>query len=334
LDATTVDEAIEEYRTYQMENGLRPRSVERTNQQLTMFFAEQGGRVMLTLTQAIGQHLYDTCRTRKTARGTTISADSQLNTLGVAKTFVRWAVKRKLARVDFLADVEPVGRRRKGKRQMTTDEARRWLAKALDLADKGDIGAGAAATALLLGLRASEVTDRTVRDLDGGGALLNITSSKTATGIRRLEVPEALRPRLLRLAQGRPADALLFGGRPSRVECKLRVRSAAALEEVGDPTGWLWRHVRRICSLVGVPRVCTHALRGQHGSEATRAGITGHAVAAALGHASFSTTVAHYLAPGTAEAARSQRVANALLGVVTTGADSVTTGQNDAAEVA
>lgn len=52
-----------------------------------------------------------------------------------------------------------------------------------------------------------------------------------------------------------------------------------------------------------MPPVCSHALRGQHGSDATRAGITGHAVAAALGHVSFTTTQAHYLAPGAAVAA-------------------------------
>ncbi len=218
-----------------------------------------------------------------------------MNALGVARTFVRWLLRRRLVRTDFLADVEPVGKRRKGKPQMTTDEGRRWLAKSFELGDMGDIGALAAATALLTGLRAGEVVGRVVRDLDAGGGILNVTSSKTATGIRRQEVPAALRPRLLRLADGRPGEALLFGGQPPRTQGRKRRRPCRPLEQAKDATKWLLNHVHRLCDLAKVPRVCTHALRGQHGSEATRAGITGHAVAAALGHASFATTQAHYL---------------------------------------
>jgi integrase len=80
---------------------------------------------------------------------------------------------------------------------------------------------------------------------------------------------------------------------------------------------WLLRHVHRVCDLAGVRRVCTHALRGQHSSEAVAAGATAHAVAAMLGHASFATTQAHYVRRGALASAQARRVELALLPVET-----------------
>jgi hypothetical protein len=54
-----------------------------------------------------------------------------------------------------------LGKRRRGKPQLTTDEARKFLATALELAAE-DEGAIAAAMALLMGMRASEIVARTV----------------------------------------------------------------------------------------------------------------------------------------------------------------------------
>ncbi len=295
LAAPTVEQAAEVYRGYLVEKGLRPATLERTSQQLAMFFEGHTGRPVTVFSPSLGEKLYEALRRRTTPRGERIAADSQLNVLGVSKTFVRWLVKRRIIRTDFLADVEPLGKRKKGKPQMTTDEGRRWLAKAFELSDMGDIGATAAATALLTGLRAGEVVGRAVRDLDDGGAVLSVTTSKTETGIRRQEVPEALRFRLLRLAADRPPDALLFGGRPPKTQGRKRRRTCRPLEQAKDTTKWLLVHVHRVSDLAGVRRVCSHPLRGQHGSEARRAGITGNAVAATLGHVSFTTTRAHYL---------------------------------------
>ena len=65
-------------------------------------------------------------------------------------------------------------------------------------------------TAFLLGLRASEVTDRVVRDLDDNGRLLWIEFGKTKRSRRTLEIPALLRPYLLSLAKDRPVDAQLI----------------------------------------------------------------------------------------------------------------------------
>jgi hypothetical protein len=47
-----------------------------------------------------------------------------------------------------------------------------WMAKAIELAGAGESGAVAAMMALLLGMRASEIVTRVVRDLDDDGQIL------------------------------------------------------------------------------------------------------------------------------------------------------------------
>jgi hypothetical protein len=64
------------------------------------------------------------------------------------------------------------GRRKRGKEQLRVSEARTFIDTCRQLGERRDAGAIAAMTALLLGLRASEVTDRVVRGLDDDGQLL------------------------------------------------------------------------------------------------------------------------------------------------------------------
>jgi integrase len=51
-----------------------------------------------------------------------------------------------------------------------------------------------------------------------------------------------------------------------------------------------------------------HSLRGLHATLATDAGVSSHAVAAALGHSSPAVTHAHYIEGGTARRARTRKV--------------------------
>lgn len=60
------------------------------------------------------------------------------------------------------------------------------------------------------------------------------------------------------------------------------------------------------CRDAGVPVVCPHSLRGLHSTLALQSGSTTHAVAAQLGHASFSTTARHYADPAAIDNARIQ----------------------------
>ena len=111
---------------------------------------------------------------------------------------------------------------------------------------------------------------RVVRDVDDDGKLLWIPDSKTKAGRRTQEVPEVLQPYLLGLVAGREPEALLFGAHWR-----------------DWPKAW----VKRICKAAKVPVVTAHGMRGLHSTLATDRGISAHAVAAALGHESPTTTM-------------------------------------------
>lgn len=102
-----------------------------------------------------------------------------------------------------------------GKAQLTADEARLFLNSALKLAGEGQPGAVAVVLQLTLGLRSSAVLGRRVRDLDEDASVLLIPDGKTRNARRRPTIPEVLRPHLQTIAAGQPADAYLFGTRPS-----------------------------------------------------------------------------------------------------------------------
>ena len=170
---------------------------------------------------------------------------------------------------------------------------------ALQKAQAGECAATCALLALLLGMRASEVLHRVVRDLDDHGRVLWITRGKTDNARRRLQVPEVLRPLLLRYAEGKTPEQLLF-----------QPEAGGRQQPLSD--AWLWGQVQRLCDEAGVPRVSTHSLRGLHSTLALEAGATGGAVAAALGHGSFAVTAKHYAAPGTMDRVRSKVVEEAL----------------------
>jgi integrase len=74
----------------------------------------------------------------------------------------------------------------------------------------------------------------------------------------------------------------------------------------------LLRRVKALCLEAKVPIVVAHSMRGLHATLATDAGITGHAVAANLGHTTFVVTARHYVAPATVATAASRRTRGAL----------------------
>ena len=150
--------------------------------------------------------------------------------------------------------------------------------------------------ALLLGMRASEIVSRVVRDLDDEGHLLWIPDSKTEAGKRTLRIPEVLRPLMQRLAGNRAPEALLFG------------------QHWRD---WPREWVQRICAEAGVPVVGAHSMRGLHSTLAMDAGVTGHVVAASLGHESVSTTVQSYAKAEAVAGAQQRRTLTVLAGGAT-----------------
>jgi integrase len=222
-----------------------------------------------------------------------LAVDSHRNILAEVKTFLRWSMSKGYLRTNPIEGVQGTGKRRHGKPQLRIDEARKWQAKAVLLAEEGEDGAVAALATLVMGLRAGEVVSRIVRDLDDDGRLLWIPDSKTEAGKRTLQVPEFLRTYLLELARGKRSEDLLFGY---------------------HDRNWPRKWVAKICKAAKVPKVSAHGMRGLHGTLAVETGLSAHAVAAALGHESVTTTLRSYAKAGAGSGARQKRVLDVLKG--------------------
>lgn len=284
----TVEVALKEYEEYKRAKGNKAGTIATTRDRLESMCAVHGERKLSRIAElpARAGDIYAALASR-------VSVDTHRNALGEARTFGKWCVKRGYLRRNPWAEVEAVGARSAGKLQLRVDEARRWLAKAVELAEGGDEGAVAAMMTLLMGLRASEVVDRVGRDVDDGGALLWIDRAKTKSGRRVVEVPAVLRDHLARRAR----------------------RDALASEALfPHDRHWVRASVKRICRLAGVPEVGAHAMRGAHASLAMQAGASSHLVAASLGHASPAVTLKHYAEPGAVADGRNKRALQVLAG--------------------
>jgi integrase len=292
----TVDEVIDLYEVYlEKVKENRPSSIATTTSRLRSYFTGYLETPIATITPNQAARCYTDLATRNTRRAKKTTVDTHRNSLAEAKTFMKWCAAKEQRYVfrNPLENVQGTGKRKHGKEQLRIDEARKWLAKAIELAEQDEPGAVAAMMSLLMGLRCSEIISRTVRDLDDGGRLLWIPHSKTEAGRRTLEVPSVLQPYLLALADDKLPTALLFD---------YHVRN------------WPRQWVKRICTKAAVPRVCAHAMRGLHATLAVRAGMAAHAVAAQLGHESFATTAQSYADPSALKQAEQQRTLTVLQG--------------------
>lgn len=98
----------------------------------------------------------------------TTKGDTHLAEISIARQMWEWAIDEKvcpLTKKNPWLEVEPMGERSSGKRQLRINDARHFVEYALSEETREGL---AAVTVLVLGLRASELTSRTVRDLDDG----------------------------------------------------------------------------------------------------------------------------------------------------------------------
>lgn len=294
IDARTVDYAYTAY--------VAAEKVRVTNGEIKACWAERqgyhlkkllqvtthGDRMLRDLTPAMARRLYDESRDN--------AVDTHRNGLATAKTFGAWCVDQGWLKANPFAAVKGQGRRKRGKAQLTRDEAALLYGKCLELA-ADDVGAVVTLSYLLLGTRAGEILTRSVRDLDAGGTVLRVEHGKTANSTRDLGVPEVLRPHLVRLAAGRPALAPLIEA------CQHRKRAA----------DWAREQVWRMCKLAGIREVVPHGLRGTMSTIAHEAHDEPHRVAAALGH-TLAVNQRSYTDQNRAEAARMERALQVLQG--------------------
>ena len=273
---STVGEMIALYQEHQEKKGNKPKSIQTTLYRLTRFFSSQSTEKLHTLTSGRMQALYDLQRE-------SLSVDAHRNALAEVKSFLRWVVKEGYLATNPAENVKGTGRRKKGKMQLRPGEAKTLLERTLEMSSSGSDGALATAMALLMGLRAQEITRRVVRDVDVLTWTLYIDDAKTAAGTRSVEIPELLWKHFeKRIEDKQPADPLF----PSR-----------SADGFHHPE-WVNDNVKKLCKALGLPLVCAHGLRGSHSTIAREAGATGHLVAKQLGHADERTTEAHYTTPG------------------------------------
>lgn len=241
-------------------------------------------------------------RATRLLAGYEASVDTRKGALAACRAFGAFTASKGWTRSNPFEACAVDGRKRRGKKQLTIDEAREFFRVALERASGGDRGAVAALLYVVLGCRASELRERVVRDIDNRGTVLVIPGGKTAAAARRLSIPAELQPLV---------SALL-------VRDGVRLHPGAYLFDRGDgkpPTNdWARYQVHKLCRAAKVPRVCTHSLRGLQSTLATAANATAEAVAAQLGHTSPAVTGRHYLAPGAAESARGRTALTVLAG--------------------
>lgn len=292
----TTESALAEYLEHLQAKGNKPASMNRTRWAIENFFPEP--LPLWAVRPRTCEQLYEALRTRPSERtGKPLAADSHRNALAEVKTFLDWCVEQRWLGTNPATSIKGVGRRSKRKPQLRIREARRWYRTALELAEDGDAGAIAALVALLMGLRASEITQRLVRDLDedeAPGDTLWVPGSKTEKGRRVLEVPEVLRPLLLAQAEGKGRDAFLFPAADPKKHKGPRHRRAHWRD-------WPRLQVHRICDLAEVPHTSAHAMRGLLSTLTMRQGALGEIVADMLGHEDQRTTRDSYAAPGAAD---------------------------------
>lgn len=281
---TTVAESLDGYEDHMTNKGNLPASVRTTGYRLRWFFGTEIDRAVSDVTPEVASAIYQSFAVGK-------AAGSHRNVLSEAKTFARWWVANKLVAASPFEAVQGFGKREKGKPQLRRDEARRWLGVALELAASGDKLALAAAMALTMGLRASEILKREARDVDDDGALLVIERAKTRHGDRTVPVPDLLRP-LLTAHVERAGGGLLFDFHRHS----------------------LLRRVQSICEAAKVPKVCTHSLRGFLTTAAVRSGVDPNLVATYVGHSSSAITLESYVAPGAFESEQNKRGLRVLVG--------------------
>ncbi len=289
-----------DYMTEKEQRGrAKPESCKDQLRALRAFFFDALDDDLTRITPKRAAALYEQAIAVPKANGESRKAATHRFYLELAKGFFQWIVQKGYLTQNPFKEVIPVGRVSVGKTQLRLEEARMYAQTAFRLFDENkDILALASVVPLYLGLRASEVLRRKVRDVDAGGTLFWIDSGKTKHARRHLKVEaKELQERLAGLTQGRNPEEPLFGygetGKPRRPQA-------------------LWTTTKRICKAAGVPLVCPHSFRGLWATLSVESGAASSAVATALGHGSFAMTARHYAQPEAVANARSARVIDML----------------------
>ena len=274
---------VDAYIEHVQAQGIKPGSVTTLRYRLKgLTKLVERDRLLTGVTPAIAADLY-------TARAAEVKPDTHHAELGAVAAMFAWCVDQGWLRANPFDDVETVGRKSARSDHLRIDEAR--ALRDVALSDATDAGL-AVAMALLMGLRASEVVGRRVRDVDDGASVLWVDGAKTKAGNRQLEIPPELRARLRKKVAKRDGDELLFGDVDRH---------------------WLGYHARRLCTLAEVRVASPHALRRTWAAISAERRTVGD-VSQALGHANVGVTRRHYQPTNAEERQRGAAVLRSLAG--------------------
>lgn len=298
----TLGEAIADYLAYKkgVSSAVWLSTLER---RLVGFFPSD--LHLSAVTREYAQQLYDAETTRLTPRGNVISATTHQHLLRNVKEFFAWLVKRGRCAANPFAEVEPVGKARRGKPQLKETEALKLDQLLFDEANNGNEGALALLVQVYGALRSSEVLRLQVGDIEvlpNGKCRTHINSfaqgdvGKNANARRSVDLDGCLTDLLRAACENRPATSRLF---------------AAHLPKVPAPD-YLYKRLKAFCKKAGIPDYCPHSLRGYHASAALEAGVSSSTVAKTLGHSNFDVTKRHYATASSVHNAKALRVAEAL----------------------
>lgn len=293
---TKISEAINLYEQYLKDKGTI--GYGETIRRLKAFFPLDItiGRV----TPERAKSYYEKFRARLRPDGEPISVAYHRAALINARSFLSWAGEQGWLELNPLAKVKGIGKKNKGKPQLTGDEIIRWYAHCLARAQAGDAAALGCLMAFTMALRSADLCRRLVRDVDMGGTVLRVTGGKTAASNRPRAIADELQPLVHRLITGRASTEPLF---------------KTPYTESGHHTRrWLEEAMVRFCKAAGVPYACPHSLKGSASSILIEEGYSANAVARHCSHESTTTTEQHYIAAGAVEDARMRTAMKVLSG--------------------
>jgi len=299
LSVTTTSAAIDQYEAHLAESGTVAVSYRETCRRLRLFFDPLTLPVS-RITPERAAAAYETFRKRLRPDGAPISVDYHRAALINARSFLNFCIAQEWLSLNPLAHVKGIGRRSSGKPQLTGDEVRTLYTHCLARAEEGEASSLGILMALLMALRSSDLTRRVVRDVDFEGTVLRVTSGKTRRSNRPRRIPAVLQPMVLKLIDGRVAEAPLF---------------PTPYTATGHHTRrWLEEAMRKRCDEAGVPYVPPHSLKGIAGTVLAETGELADRIADHLSHESSKTSERHYIAPGALDDARLGRALKVITG--------------------
>lgn len=230
-----------------------------------------------------------------------LAARSANHHLHALRTFWKWMVREEITTTNPAADVFLLPTRKTLPRYLTIKEQEKLLAAlARDRSPLGARDYALVATALLTGLRCSELSNLQLGHLDLEAGVVRVIDGK---GRKDRELP--IVPRLGAVLRGYldTTRAALLNGRPSPyIFLRAGRRATWTIAHAGQPLGprTIWRIIERVVrTTLHRPGVYPHMLRHSFASRLRQKGAPIELISEALGHASITTTLmyAHLSTP-------------------------------------